>query len=513
MSGNGTNGAVRRRFSLPPPRRPLMSSQSLQAQMHAAREAFREANLAGYRAARPSRYRQAPPTLGGTADAHYSRGLEYHQIRELAREFVRDDPNVDTLLDRALDNVLGAGLKVDPQTSNAKMNESLRDWWSEASSSREIDWYGESDYDEIERLALKEAWVDGDDFLILDDREQKIRFEEGDRVVSPQDLNSNTVHGVTRDANGRLRGYLFARYQPGDRQRLLGPLSWRDLVEIPAEQVIHNHPMRGRKTQSRGISAFGPVFDTIALGSNAEFAQLVKLQASSCIAMFLELNYPEAFGLGGGEEEKSLLDQATDLEYGEMSPGMIAKLGIGEKANGFTPGVRTTDDAEFLEGRWRQVSNRIGMPLELGMLVTKNQSFSALRGVLEAAKIGWRRTQAHMCAIRSRVYTWRLRLAVEDGVFPARRDIFKHRILKPSWPYLDPETDAKADALRVEKHLAAPRHIWAERGMDYDTGVTEIVEDRARLFEAAEAKAEELRKRGVEVTGRDLLGLAPAGAA
>ena len=472
---------------------------SLQGEMDAGRRAMVELR---YKAAQGSRYRQAGSSLGGAGDSHYAHGRDYTKIRELAREFDRDHPQVGVITDRACDNVLGDGLVVDPQTKSRTLNEDIRGDWEEwADDPNLCDWYGELTYSEMERLGLRHGWIDGDAFKILDDRSEMIRFEEPERCDSPQDLNSNTVHGIIRDDSGRLAGYSFVKdWKPGDRTRRQGSLAYRDLVAVDKKDVIHWHPGRRRATQSRGVSAYSPAFDQIAIYGNTEFALLVKHQVASCIAGFLETDFP--VGVGGEDTETSKLDGSTVLKFGEFTPAMIAKLKRGEKFSGFNPGMQTSQDIEYLMMILRSIAVQIGQPLELALLTSKNQSFSAMRGVLEAAKIGWRCTQSYAKRIRSRVYKWRLALRIRAGRFgpraERRKDIFNHQVIAPTWPYIEPKTDAEADSIRLEKCLASPRQIWAENGRDYDRGIIEIAEDRAAWIRACKAVADKLEKEGVE---------------
>lgn len=460
-----------------------------------------------YRAAEPTIYRHDVHGLGGTADAHYTQGLHYWRIRELAREFDRNDPNLGQLVDRGVDNLIGAGLRIDPQTSDAATNEVLRQLWDEwADNPEACDYAGRFCFDELERLALRHTWIDGDCFFVLDERSGSVRFEEGDRVTSWNTLSDDTVHGVVLDVSGRPRGYLFRKLLPGERKRNISAGAPGELVEIPADYVVHVYFPK-RATQSRGVSAFAPVFDQIGLSSDIEHATLVKLEVSSCIAGFLTSDYPSAFGVGGSQTSTSKFDDATDLEFGEFTPAMIGKLRGGQKFEGFNPGVVSRDEQEFREQTIRRVGLAIGLPLELAMLTAKNQSYSALRGVVEQYKIGARATQARFKRnLRSRIYRWKVGHWVEQGLVRPLPDISRHNVLTPSWAYIDPLVDAHADSLRIEKHLASPRTVWSERGRDYDQGVREIAADRGSLIKAMQDQADALTKAGVaDVTWRDLL--------
>lgn len=507
--------ATRPRWEITPQQaRRVLDPQGVHATMVRSKLAAKASRVGvelGYRAAQSSIYLHDAGSLGGTADAHYAHGLDLWQIREKARAFDRDDPNVGQLTERGLDNILGAGLQVDPQTSDPATNQLLRDLWkSWADDPSACDFAGRFGFDDLERLALRHTWVDGDAFLVLDERSGSVRFEEGDRVMSWDTASDDVVHGVELDPVGRPRAYMFRVLRPGERKRHTIALSPADLVRIPAPYVIHVYFPR-RATQTRGVSAYAPVFDQVGLASDIEHSKLVKLEVSSCIAGFLTSEYPGAFNLGGSSSSQSGYDDATNLEFGEFSPGMIGKLRGGQKFEGFSPEVVSNDELDFCEQAVRRVGLAIGLPLELSMLTAKNQSYSALRGVVEQYKVGARVTQKRFAArLRSRVYRWKVGHWVEAGLVKPRADLFAHNILTPSWAYIDPLVDAQADALRVEKHLASPRQVWAERGRDYDQGVVEIAKDRGALVKALQTEAAKLSTGpggDPEITWRDLVAL------
>lgn len=482
------------------------NTPAAQEQWHAARTRREELH---YNAARTSEYRHDVGGLGGTADAHYAWGMDLWRIRELVRELDRNDPLLGQLVDRGLDNILGAGLVVDPQTGDEDLNTILGDLWKDwADNPDACDYSGKFTIDEMERLGLRHAWIDGDCFVLLDDKTRKIRLEEGDRFVSGSySGRPNVIEGVVlEDGSNRPLQYLFAKLRPMERKYnfSLAARSTMEMVELPAGSVIHVYFPK-RVTQTRGVSAFAPVIGEVSLVQDVEFARLVKLQVSSCIAGFISSENPNTFNFGGTQDETSDFDNTTNLEFGEMTPGMIGRLLAGDKFTGFSPGVISKDEGEFVESLIRRVGLAIGLPIEIALLTTKETSFSGFRGVVEQYKITARVIQARYKRLfRSRVYRWKVQQWVDDGLVPNVPTIFKHSILTPTWAYIDPEKDARADATRISEGLASPRQVWSERGRDYGDGIKEMAEDAAAYITALDEAAQ---ATGVEgLTWRDLVG-------
>ncbi|MCO5167870.1 MAG: phage portal protein [Planctomycetes bacterium] len=516
-----------RRSSAPPstPARAarLRSHHVTQADaFHAGKERRRELR---YRAAQPSKYRSEAGLLGGTEDAQVVYGDDYWRIRERVRAYERDNQLIGQVLERGLDQLLGSGLRIDPLTSDPALNLRIRrEVWEPWANTAECDFAGRLTLDDMERLALRHMWLDGDCFAILDPATGKVRLEEGDRVQSPPGVFTITEGGEVRDlilgveidpVTTRHLAYYFVRRRAGERQ-LRGRRQWSlaDLLRVDAADVIHVFDPR-RISQTRGMTAFHATLDRAGLLDDVEYAELVKLEAAACIAGFVQTEYGMP-RFGARRPEDGDHDEEEEV-YNEFHPGMIVRLRPGESFNGFAPHVTTQDTATQKRELKRDVGLAIGLPLELSLLDQSDANFSQARGVLESYKKTARRQQRHHGrTFRSRIYVWRIERAVREGRLPNRPDIYAHVVRYPEWAYLDPDKEASAADKRVRGHQTSPRRLWAETGHDYDEGVVEIAADSGRLIEAAHTEAQRLAKAGVpgvtwqEVLTMGLPGLSPA---
>lgn len=486
-------------------------AQGLQAGMKDAR--------LNYRAGTPSTFRTTLGNLGGTADAHYQNPFEFWKIREYVRDYDRNTPILGQAVDRALDQLLGGGPWVDPQTKDDTANADASALWIAWSNDPEqCDFTWRMTLDEMERLALRHRFIDGDAFAILDDAEGKVMLVEGDRVESSAAQRTvrsargepiaDLVHGVEIDGSSRPLAYWFRKMKIGERQfkrRLFSSTESNAMVRVIRDHVIHVVDPK-RITQSRGMSAFHAVFDRISMHEDIEFAQLVQQQVAACIAAFITSDYNQQWGSRSSETGE---DNETELIFDEFQPGIIATLKPGQKIETFSPRNPTSDALKLANQIVREIGLALGLPLELALLVTSDTTFHGYRGVIEAYKITAKRQRKQFGRqFRSRIYQWKIRQWVDQGLLPDIPLIAEHVIRYPSWQYVDPEKEAKADALRQDNHLASPRQLWAERGLDYDQGMLEIIKDGGAKLEMAAIEADRLTQLGNgEFSWRDILGL------
>ena len=471
-----------------------------------------------YRAGEPSKFRTTLLQLGGTADAHYAQNQRFWQIREYVRDYDRNTPILGQLVDRALDQVLECGLRVDPQTEDPAFNaEALKLWDAWAGDAEACDFSWRQDLNGMERLMLRHAFIDGDTFAILDDDSGKVLILEGDRVDSSSGQRvvtarsgepiADLVHGVEIDAASRPLAYWFRRQRIGERQlrrRQFGTTSSDQMLRVMREAVVHLFDPK-RITQSRGISAFVSVFDRVSMHEDVEFAQLVQQQVAACIAAFITTDQNQQWGSRTTETGN---DNETEIEFDEFQPGMVTRLKPGEKIDTFSPRNPTSDARQLAMQIVREIGLAIGLPLELSMLITSDTTFHGYRGVVTAYARTARRQQEWVGkTFRSRVYRWKMRQWIAAGLLTpplSVSDPTKHVVRAPSSRYVDPLKDATGDKVRQDELLESPRQIAAERGRAYDDIVSETVADRAAMIEAAMAEAER-----IGVTWQEILGQAP----
>jgi lambda family phage portal protein len=470
---------------------------------------------ADYSAGTPSRFRRTRTGLYGSGDSHYANEQKFLLTREYVRDMDRNDAVVGPIVDRAVDNQVQQGLRLEPQTGDPKLDTDLaarfHAWSSDAD---ECDASGEWTFPEMERLITRAEYVDGDQFALpLDDG--SLQLVEAHRCRTPTNTRLNVVHGVLLDKRRRPLQYWFCpdNLDPYARFDRVG-----DAVKIDArdeegnKQVFHLYKPN-RVTQTRGVTAFKAVFDICGMLEDTNFAVLVKQQFAACLMAFLERTESFASDPRTGERRLENLVDGTTATVEGIAPGMFLRGAKGEKLSMLSPNIPANEYFQHMEFLLNIIGINLGLPLLLVLMNSSHTNFSGYRAEFDQAKIGFRNNQARRVNRFYRpVYQWKVRQWLTED--PALRSsakrsgisIFGHRWNLPGWPYIQPLHDAQADVLRMNNLLASPTQIHAEDGGDFRSSVKESIRDNGLAIELAITEAQRLEKAtGEKVNWRDVL--------
>ncbi len=474
-----------------PPRGTYQRAASLQGQYEAIR--------ADYQAAKSSRFRRRRTGVasgGSGADYHYRGEGDYLRLIEQARDMDRNDAAVGPVINQAVNNALQTGFTVAPATGDKALDldlwERWRDWSQDAD---QCDLAGEHDFFALESFAYRQMLADGDIVaLMLDDG--SLQMIEAHRIRTPKNTSKNVVHGVLLSERRRREQYWVTKddIDPGrtvTKVSQIEPYDTRDGDGF--RQVAHVYNPR-RVTQTRGVTALAPIFDTLGMFEDVNFAHLVKAQVASCLTFFRErtdeYNGPPA--AHGEQTTETLADGSTRVIEG-LSPGLELTGAPGEKLSGFAPNIPNPEFFPHVRLILTLVGINLGLPLVLVLMDASETNFSGFRGAVDQARIGFRRNQKSLIArFHTPIWCWKVRdwmagdAALRSAYARLKQRLFAHVWTAPTWPYIEPMKDAMADLVRVRNGLISPRRLHAERGRDWEEIAEEIVADN--LYAIREAK-------------------------
>lgn len=485
-----------------------------------------DATRADYQGARNTRWRRrrsGVPVSGSGADYHYRHEVDYLRMLELARDMDRNDVAVGPLVDRAVCNTIQDGFRLQPTTGDATLDQDLRDWFNEwASDPEACDVAGELDFQQQAKAALRNNFVDGDS-VFLATADGPLQLIEGHRVRTPRNTTKNVVSGVLLDDVRRRREYWVTRDEI-DPSRAITRVG--DVVKYPVrdgQTRIVFHPRNTKRyTQTRGVTAFAPIFDTLGQFEDLAFAKLVQAQIVSCFTILRERD-----GDFAGDEGAPLGLQETETISGgsggntklteRLGPGMLVGGQPGEKFTGFSPGVPNAEFFPHARLVLTLLGINLGVPLVLYLMDASETNFSGWRGALEQARLGFRQNQRDLVAqFHSPVYRWKVQqLAEEDGAIRRRLEAadvtpLKHVWHPPKWTYIEPVKDITARLLEQKNVFTSPRRGAAKHGDDFDEILEETVQDNAAVIRRAKREADAINSEfsdGQPVHWRELVSL------
>lgn len=465
-----------------------------------------KADYQGARASRFRRKRTGIATNGSGADYHYRNDSDYLRLMEYARDMDRNDVIVGQTINRAVDNMLQDGLKVDPQTGNTKLDDLLYQRWLDWSCEpSECDVTGEMAFSELETLVARQRAVDGDVF-ILPTATGHIQIVEAHRCRSPQGRSKKIVLGIVLDELRKRKAYYFTKddIDPMSAVKMDDIEKYDAYGEDGSKQVFH-YFVRKRVSQTRGVTDLAPIFDVCGMFEDIQFAKLVQQQVVSCFAILRQRNlqYQGGDAPQQGPRVTEVQSDGTNRQIEGIAPGMQIAAQPGETLEGFSPAVPNAEFFDHVRLILTLVGINLGLPLVMTLMDASETNFSGFRGAVDQARLGFRRNQNAMVSrFHKPVYTWKVQqwLEQDPGLKKLATSSRKVRPLNhcwklPRWPYIEPLKDAGADLLRMRNGLASPRQVHAERGGDWFRNTDESVEDNAYAIDLAKAKAAEINAK------------------
>lgn len=477
-----------------------------------------------YSAAKTSRFRRqrsGVPSAGAGADYHYRSEGDYLRLMELARDYDRNDVLMGSMVDRVATNTIQDGIHVDPSTGDAGLDADLKaDWQAWCDDESQCDLAQERTFADMQWQAQRATVVDGDIVALLN-RSGAVEMVEGHRLRTPRNTTRSVVHGVLVDQDTRKRLEYWLTRQDVDPYRTVSRVA--DMQQYPARDDDGNrlvchiyHPKR--VSQTRGVTAFAPIFDQAGMFEDIAFAKLIQQQMVACFAVIEERQL--GFKLPAGTNEAAIGPQTTETDADGiprtlegMGPGMRIKGAPGSKIHLDSANVPNPEFFPHMRMVIQLVGMNLGLPLVLALMDASETNFSGWRGAMEQAKLGFQMNQRMIYhRLVKPVYQWRVRRRIElesamQSLFrqlgPA---IFRHTAGYPTWPYVEPLKDASADLLQTRNALISQRRRCAKRNLDWDDLSTEIVDDNAQLIDKAAKKAAELNVKypELQVTWREL---------
>jgi len=454
-----------------------------------------------------NRKRKGLAPSGGSGDYHIRNEREYYEAIEKARDMDRNDALIGQIMDRACNNIVQDGFSIDFKTGDKKLDAELKARWIEETATPDmLDIAEEMNFHDMEWLACRSMFLDGDCGLAALETENKLQFIEAHQIRHDSPDQDNIVLGVELDQHRKREAFYVS-------EDSIDPMDTTptEPVKMPARnsgnvrQFFHVYDPK-RSTLTRGVTKLAPVFDLAGMLEDVNFAKLVQQQIVSCFAILRTQQMgsvtPSLGGEGYGSESTSTTTSGQSRQLDNVAPGMEIVGMPGETLEGFSPNVPNAEYFEQVRLLMQLIGANLGLPLVLVLMDGSETNFSGWRGAVDEARKGFKYHQRNMVKrLHDPFHCWKIYQwmqtdpAIRRAANRPKINIKGHKFNPPQWPYIEPIRDAQGDLTRLQGNLISPRRLHSERSNDWEEIISETVDDNALAIEVAKKKAIKLNKK------------------
>lgn len=306
------------------------------ARRMAARAALDAALMVYDGATRSHRGPGAWRPIGGTS-ANTEIAMSLSRLRDVCRDFGRNNPIAANIHRRIAGHVVGAGIVPAVQAGNKKHKATLQQLIEDHLETPAIDYDGRLNLYGLQHLAMRSV-VESGEALIVRHRQDnardlpvplQVRLLEGDYLDHNKNGNAPggniLFQGIEFTPKGKRVAYWLFDEHPG------GGLGWKMPVSrrVAASEVIHLYRV-DRPGQQRGIPWGAPGIMTMWDLASYEEAELMRQKIAACFCIFFT-------GADSGSLAAGATKSAAGNPVATLEPGLIQGLPNGSTVTTATP--------------------------------------------------------------------------------------------------------------------------------------------------------------------------------
>lgn len=385
-----------------------------------------------------------------------------------------------SMLDRAVDNIIGEGMYVRPRTSDDGFNAEADAWWKQ---------YHADDRGMVDNATLQRQWFrsfkrDGDVGGILLKGGQ-VQTIESDLIQSPDGSigdqywrgnRPEVVDGVKLTMSGRPTAFHVATLDAK------GKASW---PAIPARNFLFIADNdRSDYTAVRGVPTLATIGWLLEQIDGTVEAVVMAHRMSAAFGLVKKVASP---GKRIGNLPTTTNGSGNSQAKISIEPGMFDFIGHDDDLIQVKPEHPTTSFSDFMGTLVRFAGLNLGLPLELAMLDFSKTNYSSARASMEQAYRSFRVQQRYFANNwLSKWYRWRIAKAVNlgelSGAIPD--DYLNHEWFGQPWPYLNPVDDAAGTLALIDSGRTTLTQELAKVGMTLEDWLDEKATEINKAGEA-----------------------------
>ncbi|HVJ24108.1 MAG TPA: phage portal protein [Burkholderiales bacterium] len=413
-----------------------------------------------------------------SADANAAIGPGLAQLRDAARDLVRNNPYAEAAINTICDHTVGWGIVA--KTKNVRAQKA----WDAWANSTDCDADGRHNFAGLQKLVTATVAESGEVLV----RRRIRRPEDGFalplqlQVLEPDylDITKDTtvlsaggvvarriIQGVEFDAIGRRMGYWLFPEHPGSTLSRLNVSQF-----VPAESVAHIY-RADRPGQVRAASWFAPVLLRFKDFDEYEDAQLMKQKIAACLAVITSNADGSAPALGTAD------DVTTTPGVDSLEPGMLLNVAPGSSITVVDPPV-IREYADFCKVSLRAIATGIGVTYEdltgdYTELPFSAARMSRLRHYARVDDWRWNLIVPQFC---DPAWAWAMEVAQVMGLTDAATPV---EWTAPPMPMIEPDKEGLAYQRNIRTGIMSLSEALRERGYGPMEVLTEIAADNKEL--------------------------------
>ena len=420
------------------------------------------------------------------------------QIRNHARDLIRNNWAAARIIAVWASNSIGTGFDFIPDTDNKGRNEKLKALWEE------FRWQMCGDgnpggWDWMQHQASRGLFSDGEGFL----RRKWIKPTRGRRFPITIDLLEadfcnhmyNTgyapdqkngvvkgpdgtevpeqliVNGIQYDKNRRVEGYWFYRDHPGNAGLFgISVMGFALSYFFVPENDASHFSLKQRPGQARGISVLAPVIPTLDMMNNLAWSYKVKQLTQANASIVITGCQGDGDGLCAETTQynnETGLNETVQMVQPTMEPGTVYELNEGRGIQ-FPPFAQDATYPMVMAAHYRDAAAGVSMPFELmtGDLSQVNFASGKL-GLLEFRRhLKLYHNTIFAPAICAPVWRWFVEAAYVAGLYD--QPSANYKLVYPHIEGLDRKAEAQADEIELAAGLRSWDDVVRSRGEDPD---------------------------------------------
>lgn len=427
-------------------------------------------------------------------------------LRSRSRQLMRDAPYAKRARTIVVNNVIGSGVGMQAQVKNSrgdlhqKINADIEESWRQWSLATSCHTGGALHFAEFERTALSEVFTAGECFIRKHYRafgNSRIPFAleliEAERLADefthPNASGPGTRLGIELDPFGRPVAYFIRTIHPGELRFTAEQTV--QLERVPAADIIHLRKV-DRWPQTRGEPWLHAVVRKLNDMDGYSEAEIIAARSAASYMGMIETP----------DMDNPIGEPQTDgTQQMELSPGLIERLGPGEKFNAFMPNRPNTAFDAFMRAMLREVASGIGVSYESLSRDYSQSNYSSSRLALLDDRDLWRVLQQWWIrSFREPLLRDWMQAAVLSGAIPSVSveswALDPERFLSPTWKlrgwsWVDPtkEVDAYKEAVKAGFMTVSQVIAMTSGGLD----IEDVIAERKReleMFEEADIEVD-----------------------